>query len=192
MKSQVFYIPAISPLIVVYSIADDAWKLYTDWANYYELELFDTPYHQRFQKTKDQVLKLSLSGHILDTKVVKDVTDLTVSKYDMSIACCIGSWMVEYSKELHNQIYSAGSFDLVKTNEIKSKLLNVIQMHAYTDRKGKVKISHYDIFKNMSKFNQEDVKAVFKSLGLESNTSCKQSDGKFGRGQVVPPELMAI
>ncbi|MBR3664897.1 MAG: hypothetical protein IKN64_09650 [Desulfovibrio sp.] len=34
-----------------YNIPDDAWELYTKWANYYELELFDTPYHQYFQKT---------------------------------------------------------------------------------------------------------------------------------------------
>ena len=176
----------------VYNVSDEAWELYTEWANYYELELFDTPYHQRFQKTKDQVLKLSFSGHILDTKVVKNVTDLTVSKYDMSIACGIGSWMVESFKQLHNQIFSMSSFDLSKTKEIKEELLNVIQMYAYTDDKGITKISNYDIFKNTQSYNEDDVKKVFKSLGLEATTSCKQSNGKFGRGQLVPPELLKI
>lgn len=176
----------------VYNVSDEAWDLYSEWANHYELELFDTPYHQCFQKTKDQVLKLSHSGHILDTRAVKNVTDLTVSKYDMSIACGIGSWIVEYSKELHNLIYSKGNFDLSKFNVLKTQLLNVIQINSYRDDKGNIKISNYDIFKNMQTHNEEDVKNVFKSLGLEATTSCKQSNGKFGRGQLVPPELLTI
>ena len=49
--------------------------------------------------------------------------------------------MVESFKELHNEIYSVGSFDLEKTNTIKDELLAVIQTHAYTDRKGKSSVS---------------------------------------------------
>ena len=27
-----------------YNVSDEAWDLYTEWANYYEMKLFDTPY----------------------------------------------------------------------------------------------------------------------------------------------------
>ncbi len=175
-----------------YLLSNTAKEFYVNWADTNEAKYFGTPYHPRLQKAKAQAVKIGTLFHISDSLLVRNTKDLNIPLKSMSQACRIMDWVMKDFECFYNDIWNESPVALEHEQELKKTITDAVKANAYETRSGEFKISNAHLESMIPNCNSSQLKAACKELGMTTTTSCKQPDGKYGRGYVVPGELMNL
>ncbi len=173
-----------------YALSNDAFDFFKKWYDDYETLYFDTEYYGKLQKAFKQAAKIILIIHVVDTIVVKRKKELEIPLLPVTIGCAIGDWLIKNMIDIHNNMMELSNNDQERCEDDKKKMISVLVKYSYMNPSKEHVISNYDLYKHLPEFKESEIRDLCRKLGLKSKDGCKQSDNRYGKGKIIPEEII--